>query len=96
MEQLSHNFTLDTDGKPRADFMISLTAFQFKRSQAHSIKLEFTFLPVFLLSVGLGHYMNVSMFDFPHQFCGTNESQEMSEFNYQSGYIILQDNAKAQ
>ena len=48
------------------------------------------------MSVGLGHYMNVSMFDFPHQFCGTNERDGMSEFNYLSGYIILQDNAKAQ
>ena len=96
MEQLSHNFTLDTDGKFRADFMISWTASKFKRSQAHSIELEFPFLPVFFMSVGLGHYMNESMFDFPHQFCGTNESHEMSEFNYRSGYIILQDNAKAQ
>ena len=77
--------------------MISWTALKFKRSQAHSSELDFPILPVFFfMSVGLGHYMNVSMFDFPHQFCGTNERDGMSEFNYLSGYIILQDNAKAQ
>jgi len=77
--------------------MISWTALKFTGSQqAHSSEVrsyQIFACFYFLRFLALVKSMNVSVFDFPHQFCGTNESQGMSEDKLSEWLYFLQDNS---
>lgn len=75
--------------------MISWTALTFTGSQqAHSSEVRSYHIFAcfyFLRVLALVKSMNVSVFDFPHQFSGTNESQ--SEDQLSEWFYFLQDNS---